>query len=108
MEGPFVTAQDVQMQIPISVSWGDPKLEFRLRFPVFQPIDAPWVNNTGQEPNAGDEELTCSARKRRFVRHAGNRPSHGQGKNRSRRNNAVAGAHTKFKAEGQCRSAHVI
>ena len=83
------------MQIPISVSWGDPKLEFRLRFPVFQPIDALWDNNTGQEQNAGDEELICSARKRRFVRHAGNRPSHGQRKNRSRRYDAVAGAQTK-------------
>jgi len=90
MEGPLVTAQDVQMQIPISVSWGDPKLEFRLRFPVFQPIDAPWVNNTGQELNGGDEELICSARKRHFVRHAGNQPSHGQRKNRSRQNNAIA------------------
>jgi hypothetical protein len=103
MEGPLVTAQDVQMQIPISVSWGGSgrlKLEFRLRFPVFQPIDAPWVNNTGQEPNAGDEKLICSARKRHFVRHAGNRPSRGQRKNRSRPNNAVAALIQKFEAEG--------
>jgi hypothetical protein len=78
------------MQIPISVSWGDPKLEFRLRFPVFQPIDAPWVNNTGQEPNAGDEELISSARKRRFVRHGGRQPSRGQRRNRLWPNNAVA------------------
>jgi hypothetical protein len=74
MESHLVTAQDVQMQIQISVSWDDPSTltpEFRLRYPVFQPIDAPWVNNTGQEPNAGDGELICSARKRHSVRHAG-------------------------------------
>ena len=88
------------MQIPISVSVASTlKLEFRLRLPVFQPIDAPWVNNTGREPNAGDEEPICSARKRRFVRHAGSRPSHGQRKNRSWPNNAVAALDTKFKAE---------
>jgi hypothetical protein len=55
MEGPLVTAQDVQMQIPISVSRGDPKLEFRLRLPVFQPIDAPM----------GQQHRTRAKRRRR-------------------------------------------
>ncbi len=76
-----------------SVSWEDSvrlKLEFRLRFPAFQPIDPPWVNNSGREPNAGDEKPTWSARRCHFVRHAGNRPSRGQRRKRSRSNNAVA------------------
>jgi hypothetical protein len=58
MEGPLLTAQDVQMQIPISVSSGDPsrlKLEFRLRLPAFQPIDAPM----------GQQHRTRAKRRRR-------------------------------------------
>src|SRR4029453_196840 len=77
--------------------------EFGLPFPVFQPIDAPWVNNTGQEQNAGDEELICSARKRHFVRHGGGQPSRGQRKNRSRPNNAVEALIQNSRPRGQCR-----
>ena len=46
------------MQIPISVSWGGSgrlKLEFRLRFPGFQPIDAPM----------GQQHRTRAKRRRR-------------------------------------------
>src|SRR6266487_4258150 len=88
-----------------SVSWEDSvrlKLEFRLRFPAFQPIDPPWVNNSGREPNAGDEKPTWSARRHHFVRHAEKRPNRGQRRKRPWPNNAVAAFVRNPEAEEQC------
>jgi hypothetical protein len=77
-------------------------VRFRLRFPVFQPIDPPWANNTGHEPNAGDEKPIWSARKRHFVRHPGSRPSRGKRRNPSWANNAVVAFTQEFGAEAYC------
>ena len=53
---------------------------------MFQPIDFPWVSNTGCEPNASGEEPICNERKHHFARREGSRQGHEQRSNQSQEN----------------------